>query len=284
MPGFRKASLIVNCGYARVAIYENSNPSRTGRHARHDIDFQNRAETFKTQFSTHCTYGISDDYFTPTGKDHRSPFDRDSTKILDGFSSKFRDEIGYSRESYLQNFSVQKWSALPSSEKTQHTLSNCKKCYEKHENYQLLFPLKPVYKPKAVISIDKNALHRQGVKEFTSNFFAELNNIYTSEAGSSFAEALVSDKSLKLEHKKTRAEKRREKRQMQKKITEKINQSFAENATITMLSEGESKSMYHRKRMRQSYYTPEAPPTKKKPTHQTSVKCHGILKGCTQLC
>ena len=45
-------------------------------------------------------------------------------------------------------------------------------------------------------------------------------------------------------------------------------QQFAENAAVTMLTEGESKRMYHGKRMAQSFQTPEAPPpTKKHKSH-----------------
>lgn len=142
MACIRRVSLIVNCGYARVSIYENSNPARNGRNARQTIDTTERLTEFKAQFSTH-QYGFPDDYFEPHIKDP-SMFDRDCSKILKSFSLKFRSECGFSRETYLQTFSSLKWSHLPASEKKQHTFSNCVRCSELHMDHQLSFPLKPL--------------------------------------------------------------------------------------------------------------------------------------------
>ena len=133
----RRASLIMNCGYARVYIYENSNPSRKGRNARRNIDIKQRSDQFRSQFCT-PTYSIPDEYFTPTSKDHCSLFDRDCTKILDGFRMKFPSKKGHSRESYLDEFSFLKWSELEMSEKIKHTLSNCTQCFEVPSKTHLL--------------------------------------------------------------------------------------------------------------------------------------------------
>lgn len=260
----RRPSLVLNCGYARVCIYENSDPKRNGRNARQDIDIACRCEKFQSQFGTLPTYGVPQDYFTPTGKDRNFPFDRDCTKILDGFRSKFRGDMGLSRESYLLEFSVEKWYELAQSEKKQHTLSSCTRCFELHEVHQWSFPLKPVYHPEPVVRVDQAALQRQGVRAFTTNILSELNRVYSSEASSSFSDALLKDRSLRLERKKTGSENRKEKRKMQRVITKKVSKCFAETAAITMLTEGESKRKYHRKRLAQSFCSPEAPPTAKR--------------------
>lgn len=47
-------------------------------------------------------------------------------------------------------------------------------------------------------------------------------------------------------------------------MTQEVAQHFAENAAITMLVEGESKRMYQRKRMAQSFHAPEIPPPTKR--------------------
>ena len=47
-------------------------------------------------------------------------------------------------------------------------------------------------------------------------------------------------------------------------MVSKVNESFAENATITLLVEGESKRKYHRKRLAQSFATPEENPQPKR--------------------
>ena len=97
----RQVALLVNCGYARVCIYRNSNPQRKGKHARQTIDTLKRMTNFKEQFSD--TYHFPEGYFDVNGKDNMTQFDRDCNKILDGFKSKF--PTGANKESYLETFS-----------------------------------------------------------------------------------------------------------------------------------------------------------------------------------
>lgn len=76
---------------------------------------------------------------------------------------------------------------------------------------------------------------------------------------------MAKDRAIALERKKSQSEKKKEKRKIQRDIVTKVNESFAETATITLLTEGESKRRYHRKRLAQSFSTPELnPPQPKK--------------------
>lgn len=240
--------------------------------ARQSIDIQKRLTNFKSQFGTLPSFGIPEGYFEPKGKQNVPQFDRDCNKVLDGFKSKFRAECGYSRSSYLDEFSLAKWLELSSLEKKQHTLSNCTRCYELHKEHQPFFPLKPIYEPKSILTINQDAFHQQGIKKFTTNVLSELNWVYASEANVSFTDALIKTKTAGLERKKTSKEKAREKRTMQKKITNKINEHFAENAAITLLTEGESKRKYHRKRLAQSFCSPETQPQPKKKKHSPNFE------------
>ena len=81
-----RVALVVNCGYARVCIYQNYNPHRTGKSSRKDIDIAKRQMSFEEQFS--CNYCFPADYFYESSK-HAAQFDRDCNKILDGFKGKF---------------------------------------------------------------------------------------------------------------------------------------------------------------------------------------------------
>ncbi len=235
----RRVALIANCGYARVSIYENSHPGRTGQHARKTIDVPRRMRKFSEQFSTHPGYGIPSGYFEGSGKDNCSQFDQ---KILDGFGSKFRSDIGLCRDSYVSIFSSQKWFELPNAEKNKHTLGNCNRCFELYEKQQRSFPLKPVYQPQPpIITVDPDALQKQGLQKFTSNVLSELNSVYNSVASTSFTDALLNTRSIGLEKKKTKMEKKKEKREIEKELTRKVNKQFAEKAAITLLVEGESK-------------------------------------------
>lgn len=77
--------------------------------------------------------------------------------------------------------------------------------------------------------------------------------------GTTFTEALARDRSIRLEWKKTPYEKKKEKQNVRRELVSKVK-SFAENATITLLAEGESKRIYHRKWLAQSFATPEENP------------------------
>lgn len=271
----RHVSLHVNCGYARVSIYENSRQTQAaGCRARKAIDTDKRVQHFRSQFSVCPNYGIPAHYFTPQHKKSCCQFDRDCDKILDGFKSKWRSDFKIDRESYLQKFSSAKWSELSNAEKIHHTLGNCTRCWELHQQHQQCFPLKPIYQPTPAVSIDRNALRRQGIKKFTSKALCELNTIYEEEAGTSFTDALTRDRSIGLERKKTPYEKKKEKRNIQRELVSKVNESFAENATITLLAEGESKRKYHRKRLAQSFATPEenSPHPKRRKKHSPNFE------------
>ena len=136
--------------------------------------------------------------------------------------------------------------------------------FELHKDSQLYFPLKPCYHHKPILSIDEDALQRLGVKKFTSGVMEELNRVYESRASTSFADAVVSTSSSGLVKKKSQSEKRKEKAKVQKEITKAVNEHFAEKAAISMLTENESKRKYHRKRMHQSFHSPQEQPAAKK--------------------
>ena len=75
-------------------------------------------------------------------------------------------------------------------------------------------------------------------------------------------------KSSGLEKKKCQKEKRKERVKVQRELTKTVNEHFTEKAAISMLTECESKRKYHRKRMAQSFHSPqEQPPAKKTKTH-----------------
>ena len=261
----RRVALIVNCGYARVCIYQNSNPQRTGKHARQTIDTSKRIINFRQQFS--AIYRFPDGYFDVRDKNNMTQFDRDCNKILDGFKSKF--PVVGNRESYLNTFSYSKWCELSVNERKQHSLSKCARCFELHQNSQLSFPLKPTYHHnEPIITVNQDAVKKLGIKKFATSVLTELNRVCENEASTSFTDALVSINSSGLEKKKGKRDKRREKVKLQKEFTKKVNDLFAEKAAISMLTECESKRKYHRKRMSQSFHSPQKqPPAKKIKTH-----------------
>ena len=121
--------------------YENSNPERMGRHARQTIDTSERISKFKEQFS--ASYSFPEGYFNESGQHKKSQFDRDCNRILDGFGKQFPTEC--EKKSYISTFSDSKWRELSVAERKLHSLSKCSRCYERHQQIQLSFPLKPAY-------------------------------------------------------------------------------------------------------------------------------------------
>ena len=141
--------LVVNCGFARVAIKELS---KTGKGIQFkNIDKKNRSEQFKTHFHI-PTFGLPDNYFTH-GK-HDSQFNRHCDKILTGFSMRWNPPTGL--KDYLERFSMQNWKKLSEEEKAQHTLSKCKACAIHHGTIQSYFPLKPQYQCAAIEDVYKS--------------------------------------------------------------------------------------------------------------------------------
>ena len=200
-----------------------------------------------------------------TGKAGLSQFDRDSNKILDIFT-KFRSDIPQNKQFYLAKFSP--WSKLANEEKSKHSLGSCQRCFDLHSECQSAFPLKPKFQPEPVVTIDHEALQRQGFKKFATNVMTELDRVFRDNGSTSFADVIDQTRSIGLEKRKSRNEKRKERRRQQKDITTRVNEHFADKAAITLLTEGESKRKYHRKRLAQSYYSPEVrPPNPKKKKH-----------------
>ena len=108
--------LVVNCGFARVAIKELS---MTGKGIQFNrIDKHNRSERFKNLFNI-PTFGLPDDYFTHSK--HDSQFNRHSERILTGFSMRWNPATGV--KDYLNGFSIKTWEELSEQDKNQHTLS-----------------------------------------------------------------------------------------------------------------------------------------------------------------
>lgn len=110
-------------------------------------------------------------------------------------------------------------------------------------------PLKPIYHHNPVVTLNQEALQRQGIKKFTSNVVAELNRVYEVEASTSFTDVLVTTNSSGLQKKEDYKAKKREMVNAQKELTKSVNSHFAEKAAISMLTECESKRKYHRKRL-----------------------------------
>ena len=104
MSRIRTVSLIVNCGYARTTIYENSKRGSDSA-TPVTINREQRMRTFRSQFSSCANFGIPDGYFDPKGKEGLSQFDRDCDRVVKAFKSKWPTGFNIHKEEYLTKFS-----------------------------------------------------------------------------------------------------------------------------------------------------------------------------------
>lgn len=130
----KMASLNINCACARVAFRElSTQPS------------EQRVSMFKTLFSEYPGFTLPDSYYTQSTNKAPSQFERDCAHVNKAFSSKWHPATA--RVQYESQFSTSKWKSLSADEKNKHTLGNCEACYIQFQQYQQLYPLKPVFEP-----------------------------------------------------------------------------------------------------------------------------------------
>ena len=127
-------SLVVNCGFVRVAICSLSEIENGKHHC--EINKLTRDQKFKKLFSL-STFHLPELYFERL---HSQPssFDQHCKQMLGAFTKNWKDRDA--RQNYISTFSVRNWEKQAQSEKARHSLANCKECARKYNNLQQLFP------------------------------------------------------------------------------------------------------------------------------------------------
>jgi len=150
-------SLVVNCGFVRVAIRSLSETEKGKHHC--EINKLTRDQKFKELFSSSTSFHLPESYFERLHS-RPSSFDRHCKQILGAFTKNWKDRDA--RQNYISTFSVRNWEKLAQSEKARHSFANCKECARKYNNLQQLFPgptftLSP--DPTAMRDYISNAIH-----------------------------------------------------------------------------------------------------------------------------
>lgn len=102
-----------------------------------------QGERFKALF-VGSQFVLGDTYFDKVGNASKSAFEHHVDKIKSAFNHGFRSVA--LKEKYTNTFSSANWEALPGTEKSQHSLSNCVACATQFEQLQESFPLKPFFR------------------------------------------------------------------------------------------------------------------------------------------
>ena len=254
--------LQINCGYARTAIRELTSTSRA-KH-RGVVHKLQRATEFRQLFDL-PTYELPSNLFDSCATKW-SPFDKHCDTIVKLFLKKWHPTA--KRVEYTNTFSIEKWKALPESEKSKHTLSKCKACC--HEDIQKAFPGKPVYTPPIpppIINQENIPLNTiSNEKELGRKVLQEINSVWQDKFDHPITKVIPKIMpEANLTEKETKSKRRAQSRKQKRQIVQEVNQQLAKNATMSVLAEAESLSSYSRKRLSYSFDSPV--PAKRRKSH-----------------
>ena len=249
-----KRSMIVNCGYARVAVYEWSKRDRGSQKV--DVDQEKRSTQFQACFK-HCDMPVG--LFSHNAKGQMY-FDVHCEAVVEALSRGFKTHPE-KRAEYLDTFSLKKWENLPLAEKKKHSVGKCTACAVNFSDLQKSFLMQPTFEVNLLNKESVSTAHNATV--FAKSVLKELNQVCDDQFGVSFTNTLPRA-SPALSLRKTRLEKQQATREMKRKIIVEVEQRYAENVAISHLAEGESDASYIRKRERSSFDPPQL--SAKRPT------------------
>ena len=207
-------SVLCNCGYARVAVYELSGVKR-GK-SRSLVNRKERAEKFLKLFSSQTSIDKQDKFWDDSPS---SKFNRQCDYVLEMFSKKWQPHSA--RAEYFQTFSISKWESLPILTKRCHTLSRCYECAKEHLTMQTSFPGVPHFVPENLVKLTLPSTG-SAAKEVTvtRKVMAELNVSYETNFHHSFTESVLKycGKTEGLTRRLSATEKKKTKRDMQRSV------------------------------------------------------------------
>ncbi len=249
----------MQCGFARVAIYEYSKQPHCKAITSTSVDKEARVKNFQAHFMTAPQFVNSDSYYRQQGT-NQSRFDKHCKVIVEIFKKRWNPHE--TKKSYLEHFSINNWRSLSQRQKEKHTITTCKGCTEKHLEQQLCFPIKDQPTLKTELSKIKLTPHLSK-KQTTRKVLAELDNVYQEKFDCSFTESIPKDcPRAGLEKKRTGQEKKKEKRQILRQCKTHMEAQFTSQDADTVLEEGLSLRKYQQLRLAQSFETPQQKQTR----------------------
>ena len=176
------------------------------------------------------------------------------------------------RSEYLQYFSLKNWKALPESQKSEHTMSNCDACQVHHFAMQSFFPNGAKLKPQKLVQnvLAENASKANGkvkptqkdIKSAVKHIYSQIDAPFQKVFKVSFAEPQTKVSELELQKKKNKIEKKRERRQRARQEKQKLEKEWSERDTETMLVTRQSYSQRARQRKSLFFETMEEAATR----------------------
>ena len=170
----------------------------------------------------------------------------------------FRKMNSQTRNEYLQYFSLRNWKALPETQNSEQTRSNCDACQVHHFAMQSIFPNAAQLKPQKLVR-DGLALNesngnvnikptQKAIKSATKHIYSKINVSFQKVFKVSFAEAQTKVKEINLQKKKDAIEKKRERRKRARQEKNKIQAEWSKRDCDVMLATRQSFSQRSKQR------------------------------------
>ena len=159
-------SVVFGCGFARVTVKESFH--KPGSVAK-ETDPDQRWKNYRRLLDESAKAKLAVD---------RTLYRKKSRNIYDLFQTMSPEK----RSEYLQYFSLKNWKALPESQKSEHTMSNCDACQVHHFAMQSFFRTVPSWSDKSwfkMFSLKMQARQTAKVKPTQKDIKSAVKHIYS---------------------------------------------------------------------------------------------------------
>lgn len=235
-------SSVFSCGFSRVAVKESF-------HKPGSVAYEsNPAQRWENYLK------LLDESAHEKLAGERTLFVKKSRSVYDFF----RKMNSQNRNECLRYFSLTNWKALPETQKSEHTRSNCEACQVHHFAMQSIFPNAAQLKPQKLVrdGLAQNESNgnvnvkatQKAIKSATKHIYSKINVSFQKVFKVSFAEAQTKVKELKLQKKKDAIEKKRERRKRARQGKNKIQAEWSKRDCDVMLATRQSLSQRSKQR------------------------------------
>ena len=242
-------SSVFSCGFSRVAVKESFH--KPGSVA-YESNPAQRWENYLKLLDKSAHEKLAGE---------RTLFVKKSRSVYDFF----RKMNSQNRNECLRYFSLTNWKALPETQKSEHTRSNCEACQVHHFAMQSIFPNAAQLKPQKLVrdGLAQNESNgnvnvkatQKAIKSATKHIYSKINVSFQKVFKVSFAEAQTKVKELKLQKKKDAIEKKRERRKRARQGKNKIQAEWSKRDCDVMLATRQSLSQTLIKHVKKGWYT-----------------------------
>jgi len=168
----------------------------------------------------------------------------DLRKKISNWNPRKRTE----REQYFDAFAVDNWKALSAKHKAEHSLTDCRACFQKHSIHQSFFPVQskqfqgclkqnPVIAAKNIASnigqqAGKVKCTRREYQAGVQKVYDQINPIFERVFNVPFEKALTTLSTLKIQMSKSAAERKRERRTQLRKAKTAIEEHWKSTSVM----------------------------------------------------